>query len=604
MNRAVAGTWETTPPLREAASARARGERGRMALALAALLAGTALVYGGALFAGFVWDDASVVLPTAARSPAAALRQALTRGVAVEDLALGYFRPLVDMSYALDGWLWGGRPFGFHLTNVLLYGLCVVLAYRLARRFLGSEVGGVAAAGAFAVHPVHVESVAWVQGRGDLLAFLGVAAALLAFLRSLRAPRTWPWRLAAGTAMLLGLLAKEWAVATPLLACAWWFLVVRREEGSGLPQASPAPAPGPAAPRHPSRMGLCGLLAALAPFAAALALYAALRLPAEAGSEAHLAPALLTTAERWLVVGPTFARYVRLLLWPHPLSAYHVVPVPAGAADRAVVGGVLLWATLAAGAVWAARRAPRAAFALWWFLLTVALVLPVMPIKGFTLAERYLFLPSFGFALGLGLLAARLWRAASGRALRCALGVGGAALALVWAAAAAARVPDWVEQITFHRAMVRSAPDSAFAHNNLGQLLVAEGRVDEGVRHLERAVALRPDMAYAHAGLGLARWRQGDLPRAVAALETAARLRPIDPRILADLAAALQAQDRTREAVLILHRLESLRPGSPEVARRLAGAYAALGDRARAEHYAVLADRASGKVSGPGSVER
>jgi len=556
-----------------------------MALALAALLAGTALVYGGALFAGFVWDDASVVLPAAARSPAAALRQALTTGVAVEDLALGYFRPLVDMSYAFDGWLWGERPFGFHLTNVLLYGLCVVLAYRLARRFLGSEVGGVAAAGAFAVHPVHVESVAWVQGRGDLLAFLGVAAALLAFLRSLRAPRTWPWRLAAGTAMLLGLLAKEWAVATPLLACAWWFLVVRREEGSG---------------RDPSRVGSRGILAALAPFAAALALYAAVRLPAEAASGGHLAPALLTTAERWLVVGPTFARYVRLLLWPHPLSAYHLVPIPAGPADRAVVGGVLLWAALAAGAVWAARRAPRAAFALWWFLLTVALVLPVMPIKGFTLAERYLFLPSFGFALALGLLAARLWRAAPRRPSRWALGVGGAALALVWAATAAARVPDWVEQITFHRAMVRSAPDSAFAHNNLGQLLVAEGMVDEGVRHLERAVALRPDMAYAHAGLGLARWRQGDLPRAVAALETAARLRPIDPRILADLAAALQAQDRTREAVLILHRLESLRPGSPEVARRLAGAYAALGDRARAEHYAVLADRASGKATDRG----
>ena len=553
-----------------------RGERavGREGLAMAALLAATALVYGGSLFAGFVWDDASVVFPAAARPPAAAVRRAFSGGVVVDGLALGYFRPLVDLSYALDGWLWGPRPFGFHLTNLLLYALCVVLAYRLARRFLGGGMAAAAAA-AFALHPVHVESVAWVQGRGDLLAFVGVAAALLAFLRGLQAEAPWAWGVAAGAAALAGGLAKEWALAAPLLAAAWWALVARRE-------AVPA----------------ARALRALAPFPVALAAYAVLRAASGTGMDAGNAPSLLTAGERWLVLAPTFTRYLGLLFWPHPLSAYYTLAVPEGPLDlRVVAGGLCLAGTLGV-AWWAARRAPRAAFALWWFLLALLPVLPVMPLKGFTMAERYLFLPSFGFALGVGLLGARLCQAASGPRARWALGAAGAAVALAWGGAVAARVPDWAEQLAFYRAMVRSAPDSAFAQNNLGQLLVADGLLAEGIQHLRKAVALRPDMAYAHAGLGLGYRKQGDLPRAVAALETAARLRPDDPRILGDLASALEAQGRIGEAVAVLHRLEAVRPASAEVARRLAEAYAALGDRPGADRYAARAERLAPQAAG------
>jgi tetratricopeptide (TPR) repeat protein len=574
-----AGACTAIPSVAASAGAGEKGAGAHQGPVLAALLVGIALVYGGSLFAGFVWDDASVIFPAAARPPVAAVRRAFTGGVVVDGIALGYFRPLVDLSYALDGWLWGPRPFGFHLTNLLLYALCVALAHRLARRLLGSAVAAAAAAITFALHPVHVESVAWVQGRGDLLAFIGVAAAMLAFLRALEAERAWPWGMAAATAALGGALAKEWALMVLFLAAAWWVLVARREAVTA-----------------------ARALRALAPFPVALAAYAVLRAASGVGIDAGTAPALLTTGERWRALAPTFTRYLGLLLWPHPLSTYHTVAIPAGPLDlRVVAGGLCLAGTLAA-AWWAARRAPRAAFALWWFLLALLPVLPVMPIKGFTMAERYLFLPSFGFALGVGLLGARLYRAAGGRRARWALGAAGTAVAVAWGGAAAARVPDWTEQVTFYRAMVRSAPDSAFAQNNLGQILVAEGLVAEGIQHLRQAVALRPDMAYAHAGLGLAYRRQGDLARAVAALETAARLRPDDPRILDDLASALEAQGRAREALAVLHRLEAARPASADVARRLGEAFAALGDRLRANGYSARAERLGSQAAGgPGT---
>lgn len=583
MTRALAGAPAAVGagrgPLAAAALPCPSVPRDRLALAVA--LAGVLLIYGGSLFAGFVWDDETVILPAAARSPLGALRGALRGGVTVEGLALSYFRPLLDVSYALDGWVWGLRPFGFHLTNLLLYALCVILAHRLARRALGEGTAAAVAVAAFALHPVHVESVAWVQGRGDLLAFAAVASALLAFLRSLGGRAAWPWRIAAGAAALAGALAKEWALAAPALAAAWWLLLVR-DGANGAPGRNVAP-----------HRRLRDAAEALAPFAAALFVYAALRVAAMAGAggQAPVAPALLTTTERWLVLGPVFARYLGLLVWPYPLNAYHLVTVPAGLLDARVLGGGLLMAATVAAAALAPRRAPRAALALWWFLLSILPVLPVLPIKGFTMAERYLFLPSFGFALGVGLLADWARRTTPGAAARRGLGLAAVAVALVWAGVASARVPDWAEQLAFYRAMVRTAPDSAFARNNLGQLLVAEGQVAEGIEHLRRAVALRPDMAFAHAGLGLASLKQGDAPAAAAALERAARLRPDDARILGDLAAALEVVGRAGDALAVLHRLEGLRPASAEVARRLARAYTAAGDRPRAEAYAARAAR-------------
>jgi tetratricopeptide (TPR) repeat protein len=543
----------------------------RDAWTLPVLLGVTALVYSGTLFGSFVWDDARVVLPAAARSPLAAFRSALA-GVTVERVGLGYFRPLLEASYALDGWVWGMRPFGFHLTNLLLYGVCVALAYRLARHLLPSRIASLTASLVFALHPVHVEPVAWIQGRGDLLAFAGVAAALLAFRRSLRAEQPWPWRVAAGAAALLGMLVKESALVAPLLAAAWWLLLETpgRAGTAWPPGEGDVPAGG-----RVGRLTPGAVTAALAPLGVALVLYGAMRLASQEGPRG-LASGPLTPTERWLVLLPAFGRYIRLLLYPLPLNAYHMVPVPTTLSDAGVAGGGSLLAGLLVAAIWASSRAPRLAFALWWFLLTLLPVLPVGPIKGFVMAERYLLLPSFGFALGLGLLAERVWIAARTRVARGALALASAALLLFWIGVGMARIPDWVEPVEFYRAMVRTSPNSALAHSDLGGLLVVGGQIAEGIHHLERALALKPDMAFAHAGLGIAHWRLGDRRRAVAALETAAHLRTQEPRILALLAAALEAQGRWQEEATVRSQLQALLPSPADVSALIRDAQGAL----------------------------
>jgi Flp pilus assembly protein TadD len=139
-----------------------------------------------------------------------------------------------------------------------------------------------------------------------------------------------------------------------------------------------------------------------------------------------------------------------------------------------------------------------------------------------------------------------------------------------------ARIPDWVEPVEFYRAMVRTSPNSALAHSDLGGLLVVGGQIAEGIHHLERALALKPDMAFAHAGLGIAHWRLGDRRRAVAALETAAHLRTQEPRILALLAAALEAQGRWQEEATVRSQLQALLPSPADVSALIRDAQGAL----------------------------
>ncbi len=539
--------------------------RQQMGLALGALLAVTALAYGGTLFAGFVWDDAEWVLAAARRPPAQAFWESMQRKAVGSGLTFNYYRPLVVSSFALDGWLWGVGPAGFHLTNLLLYLGCVTLSYLLAHRLLGSRAAALVAAAVFALHPVHVEVVAWVVARADLLAFAGAAAALLAFATASEQGPSWPRLAGAGLAFLAALLAKEAALVVPGLAAACW-------------------ACAPAGRRVPPRRAAW----ALAPLVVSLGVYAALR--AAAVAPGAPAPDRVDPQGRWLLAPVLFAKYVGLLVWPHPLNAYYELPIPTSAWDPRVLTGLgLLGATLATTA-WALRRRPRLALALAWFLLGIAPVLQLVPLKGFMMAERYLFLPSFGFALAVGLAGEAVWRRAATRPARWAWGGCAALLAMAWLALVMARVPDWVEKVAFYRAMVRTAPESAYAHTNLGQILVNEGLADEGIQLLERAVSLEPSMAEAQVRLGLAYWKQGDLARAMAPLEAAARLRPRDPDIQRAWAIALGAQGRFREAVTVLHALEALQPGSAEVARWLAATYAAIGDSGRAEMYAARAN--------------
>lgn len=464
-------------------------DRPQTAAALVALAA--ALVYTGTLGHALVWDDANVL---------AGVREAAARGagalLGAEFLAdTGYHRPVVLLSLRLDDLLGGGAAFTFHLTNVLLHVAASVLTLLLLRAWLRGAAVALVGALVFAVHPAHVESVAFVSGRTDLwLAVLGLAATL-AWTRWRRGERR------AGPAavllFLLSLFAKESAYLLPAALLAVSAL---------LPQDVPDPRPW-----WRRQAGWLGVAVVTMAVAAALrvgvagvgfgegAATAGSRLGADLATRLGHLPALA-------------AWYLRLLLIPWPLNAYwsaqHLDP------------GIMTWAAAVAavGVVALARR--RGAAGLAWTFVFLLPVLGFAPLQGAPFAERFLYLPSFGWCLIVGALFARTADAGRHR-----LAAGAAtALVLVLAAATLARVPVWRDDATLFTDMARRSPKEDIVQHNLGAALHRAGDTAGSMAAYRRAVAMAPNHEPSLRALGVAEGAAGNfevsfdlLRRAVAA---------------------------------------------------------------------------------------
>jgi Flp pilus assembly protein TadD len=436
----------------------------------------------------------------------------------------------------------------------------------------------------FAVHPVHVESVAWVQGRVDLLSSAGVLLAVILAVAGSEAPgrrRRLYWA-ASALAYLLGMLSKEVAIVAPLL--------------TAVVLAARADPPGYRSLWHSrSLLVLHGL---------ALLLYLGLR-AAALGSPA---PGLLggpPIGGRLLLALHVIPVYLRLLVLPVGLNPKHPVPVVSGFLDGEVLlGAGLLLCLAAVGCLWA-RRPPGLAPGLVWTAIAWLPASNLVPIAGFVVAERYLYLPSVGFSLVVA--GAATSGIVPGGRRRGAVAVAAVALmALAGLAASQARI--WENMRTFYEALAQRNPDSVLARNNLGSVYLGLGEDDRAEGAFREALRLQPGHPGALNNLGILAQRrgelvearrlywealrarptqpdtwnnlgsayeaEGDLARAAGAYRQAVRLDRTRPQSLADLARVLAAQGERAQAVTLLQEAVALDPATP----RWRSALAALRD--------------------------
>jgi protein O-mannosyl-transferase len=517
----------------------------------------------------FAFDDHYVIPPAwqvGAWSPIEVLKAPVRAG----DVLLHYFRPVAALSYWLDGLVWQGNPGGFHLTNVALHVLVSLLVLAVARRLLPAGWAPLLAALLFAVHPVHVEAVAWVQGRVDLLSAAGILAAVLLAVTGMEAcgRRTLLYGVASAAAFLFALLAKEVAVVTPLLTGV--VLSVRAGRKSFPPGRQWLP--------------LVGLQALV------FILYLGLR-TAALGSPALGLLGGPSVVERLLLALRVVPLYLRLLLLPVGLNPKHEVAPPSGLLDVNVLLGIALLTALAVMAFrW--RRIPGLTAGLAWLVLAWLPASNLIPIRGFVVAERYLYLPSAGFCFALAGTAAFVtplsyrWQRAAAAAV--------AALLFTLGGLAASQAGIWQDFRTFYEGLVRLNPDSAFAHNNLGSVYVGSGedaRAEAEFRealHLHPghpgalnnlgllaqrrgdllearrlygdALAARPNQADVWNNLGTLYEAEGDVARATEAYGQAVRLDPMTAQFQANLADVLVHQGRRVEAAGLLERAIKLDP--------------------------------------------
>jgi protein O-mannosyl-transferase len=470
---------------------------------------------------------------------------------------LGHYIPLTWMTFALDYVLWGMNPAGYHLTNLLLHAANAAVVYGIALQIIAlarpakQDEAGSLVAGAiftalfFALHPLRVESVAWVTERRDLLSGLFYLLAILAYLHyasgATAAHRSLLW--ASLASFTLALLSKSMAVSLPAVLLILDVYPLRR-----------LPWPSRAWLARPAR----GVLLEKVPFVLLALAASATALLALSGT-ANMTPLVAVGAlDRVAISLFSLAFYLWKTVAPLDLSPLYELPgqIDPWSWPFVLSAAVVLAITALALCL---RRSRPVLLGVW--LAYVVILLPVVGIvhNGLQIAaDRYTYLACVAWALALGGVLARYWRVRASLAAVLATVVTVALGLLTWS-----QVQAWRSSETLWTHALKTHPSSV-AHLNLGWALAENGETAAAVEHYREALRIRPRYAEAHNNLGLALAAQGNLPAARLSYQEALKL---NPRLVAshvNLGVLLAELGDTDAAIAHYREALRIRPAYPE----------------------------------------
>ncbi len=509
----------------------------KRSLPIVALVLATFAAYAGVLSNGFVlYDDPAYVLENPPVRAGLTLRGAAWSLTAFHS---ANWHPLTWLSHMLDVELFGLAAAGHHAVSVLLHAATAVLVFLALAAATGKRGAAWFVAALFALHPLRVESVAWVAERKDVLAGFFFAATLLAHVRRVQSPTPRAGRVVF-LLFLAGLLSKSMLVTLPfvlLLVDVW-----------------------PLGRRDVTRM-----LLEKVPLFVLVASVCVLTLASQRDFGAVHGLSGLPLSVRIENAQVAYLTYLAKSIWPVGLSCFYPHPAlldPEGLASDALRAGLVL-ALVTALCVALRRRVPPLLFGWLWFLGMLVPVIGVVQVGMQGLADRYTYLPLLGLhvAVVFGFLAfVPESPSPSRRRLLQGLTAGGALVLLVFGVLTWRRVRAWENTTTLFEAALAVDPHNFQAHKllaiehqrarrfdeaqaayeralsdrpndaealgNLGALHLMAGRPGRARELIERAVALRPDYAEAHFNLGLVRIELRDARGAEASFERALELRP------------------------------------------------------------------------------
>jgi Flp pilus assembly protein TadD len=482
-----------------------------------------AAVYLNTFGNGFVYDDFPIIRDNEdIRTLGGMPRAFVTPYWGKEDQQNRLYRPLVISSYAVDYYLFGDQPSGYHLWNVLLHALNSLLVYLLClflwrgdRDVPAPEGAGqaapwwaFAAALLFAVHPVHTDAVTALVGRAELMAAFFVFIAFISYLHYRGSGRSRFYALSLA-AFFLALLSKENAIVLPVLIVVHDVLshvFIKKD--------------------RPVRV----VKACLGLFCVA-ALYLAVRYQVIGGigpASDAVVLAGVPAVTRLATMVTVFGTYLKLLVFPLGLQAYYDDCFPmAGSllAPIVILSGLALIAA-AAIAVYLYRKKSMALFPLLWIFIGLLPVSQIIPI-GALMAERFLYLPSAGFSILAAAGLHALWRRGSRRfTVMIGFVVFLVALLMVWSVWTIRRNRVWKDPARFWSTLARDAPQSGMALYNMGVVRMMAGEKDEAIRYFERAVNADPDRFEPHLNLGILYEERGEWTDALRAFERAREVAP------------------------------------------------------------------------------
>jgi len=421
-------------------------------------------VYANSLSGGFIWDDKELIVKNHYIKNWDNLSVALTKDFfyrSQEEGKIGYYRPLITLSYMLDYRLWKLNPFGYHLTNLIFHSCNTVLVYGIVWLLSSSLTLSFLSALFFTIHPIHTESVSWISGRTDVIAGFFFFASFFLYIYWARVKR---WQYYTGSLVLFAfaVLSKEMVITLPVLIVIYdYYFTTGRQ----------------------MRM-LWNRLPYWAGYMVLILLYFAARFSVFQVGTGNPYVEGLNRLHVVLTFGKGFLYYLWKLLFPFNLNAY----VMLGLGDPTQIwvwAGIIVIAGLAITALWS--KDDRIAFGTGFFLISLLPLTNLIPISApmdikFPLAERFLYLPSFGFCLVLGVLA--------GKGVRWDKWKAGAlifSLIFFYSYNTFARNRDWRNEFVFYCKTLDASPQSMVIQNNLGNILLDRGLFNEAEERFRQA---------------------------------------------------------------------------------------------------------------------
>jgi protein O-mannosyl-transferase len=506
-------------------------------LVCVALAAVTIAAYGPSIHAEFVNIDDPTYIAENLR---------VQRGITLENVNWAFrtfyfsnWHPLTWLSYMLDCELFGVNPQAMHRVNLGLHVANALLLFLLLNRLTSALGASAVVAALFALHPAHVESVAWIAERKDVLSTLFWMLTMCAYVEYVRR-RCAGWYTASLIFLALGLMSKSMLVTLPfvlLLIDVW--------------------------PMQRLAVGVAGwwgdarrLVLEKLPFFALAGVSSYLTFLAQDRGESVVSFVHLPLPERVENAIVSYVRYLGKIVWPSDLAVFY--PHPAEWSGLQVNAAAALVIVMSVLAVLSIRRRPHLFCGWFWFVGTLVPVLGIIQVGGQSIADRYTYVPSIGLFVagvwaGRGLILAGIFKVSSGLAV--AVAIMAACAVLTWRQAAHWRnslalfthtekvtapnvttlnnLGDALQQVgrideatQKFRAALKLDPENFWAWGNLGNLEMRAGRTDEAMRHYLRALQLKPNSPEVHYNLGLAFAAKRDFTHAVSHYEQALALNP------------------------------------------------------------------------------
>ena len=462
------------------------------------------------------------------------------------------WHPLTWLSLMLDAECFGAGPAGPHLTNLFFHALNAVLLFWLLKKLTGADFPSAFVAALFAWHPLHVESVAWISERKDVLS---TCFGLLSFLsyhyytgqNYTRSGRRAGYGLAL-FCFALSLMAKPMLVTMPfiLLLLDWWPLGRLSLSGRGSDWRR--------------------LLLEKVPFLALSVLSSVVTFLVQKKGGAMTTLNDFTLPERLENVFVSYARYLGKLVWPNPLA--NPYPLVKHWDLGVVIFAVVLVIGLSVLAVLSARKYPFIFMGWFWFIGTLVPVIGLVQVGIQSMADRYTYVPLIGIFIIIAWGAAAM--SVHGLVPRILTGIVAAIILIACVVQTRVQLGFWKDNETLFHHTLAVTKDNYLAYNNLGTWLSKHGHVPEALDCFQKSLAINPYDTEVLYNCGNAFSKLGDWDAAIINYERSLKIKSDQGDVLGNLGFAFAAKKQYTNAIVCLSEALTLEPDSSEIHNNLA----------------------------------